>query len=33
MIEMGVDPDIILGKLQRNMGGLSIDNRVLEIWQ
>jgi hypothetical protein len=27
MIEMGVDPDIILGKVQRLLGGLSIDNQ------
>jgi hypothetical protein len=27
MIEMGVDPDIILGKVQRQMGGLNIDNQ------
>jgi hypothetical protein len=27
MIEMGANPDIILGKLQRKMGGLSIDNQ------
>jgi hypothetical protein len=27
MIEMGVDPDIILGKVQRQLGGLSIDNQ------
>jgi hypothetical protein len=26
MIEMSVDPDIILGKEQRHMGGLNIDN-------
>jgi hypothetical protein len=27
MIEMGVDLDIILGKVQRQLGGLSIDNQ------
>jgi hypothetical protein len=27
MIEMGVDPDIILGRVQRQMGGLNIDNQ------
>jgi hypothetical protein len=27
MIEMGVNPDIILGKVQRQMGFLSIDNQ------
>jgi len=27
MIETGVDPDIILGKLQRHIGGLNIDNQ------
>ena len=27
MIEMGVDPDIIMGKVQRQLGGLSIDNQ------
>jgi hypothetical protein len=27
MIETGVDPDIILGKVQRQLGGLSIDNQ------
>jgi hypothetical protein len=27
MIEMSVDPDIILGKTQRKLGGLSIDNQ------
>jgi hypothetical protein len=26
MIETGADPDIILGKIQRKLGGLSIDN-------
>jgi hypothetical protein len=27
MIEMGVDPDIILGKVQRQLGGLNIDDQ------
>jgi hypothetical protein len=27
MIEMGADPNIILGRVQRNMGGLNIDNQ------
>jgi hypothetical protein len=27
MIETGIDPDIILGKVQRNIGGLIIDNQ------
>jgi hypothetical protein len=27
MIEMGVDPDIILVKVKRQLGGLSIDNQ------
>jgi len=27
MIEIGADPDIILGRVQRNMGGLNIDNQ------
>ena len=27
MIETGVDPDIILERVQRNMGGLNIDNQ------
>ena len=27
MIEMGADPDIILGRVQRQMGGLNIDNQ------
>jgi hypothetical protein len=27
MIETGVDPDIILGRVQRQMGGLNIDNQ------
>jgi hypothetical protein len=27
MIEMGVDPDITLRSVQRNMGGLNIDNK------
>jgi hypothetical protein len=27
MIETGVDPDIILGKVQRQLGGLIIDNQ------
>jgi hypothetical protein len=27
MIETGVDPDIILGKVQRQLGGLNIDDK------
>jgi hypothetical protein len=27
MIKMGVDPDIILGRVQRQPGGLSIDDQ------
>jgi hypothetical protein len=27
MIEMGTDPNIILGRVQRQMGGLNIDNK------
>jgi hypothetical protein len=27
MIKIGVDPEIILGKVKRNLGGLSIDNQ------
>jgi hypothetical protein len=27
MIEMGVDPNIILGKVQRELTGLSIDSQ------
>jgi hypothetical protein len=27
MIKIGADPDIILGKVKRNLGGLSIDNQ------
>jgi hypothetical protein len=27
MIEMGIDPDIILGKVQRQMGNLNIDDQ------
>jgi hypothetical protein len=27
MIETGVEPDIILGRVQRKLGGLSIDNQ------
>jgi hypothetical protein len=27
MIEMGANPDIILGKVQIHLGGLSIDNQ------
>jgi hypothetical protein len=27
MIEMGADPNIILGRVQRKLGGLSIDNQ------
>jgi hypothetical protein len=31
MIEMGVDPNIILGRVQRKLGGLSIDNQGASI--
>jgi hypothetical protein len=27
MIEMGIDLDIILGRVQRQLGGLNIDNQ------
>jgi hypothetical protein len=27
MIEMGVDPDIILGKVQRQLGSMNIDDQ------
>jgi hypothetical protein len=27
MIEIGTNPDIILGKVQRQMGGLNIDSQ------
>jgi hypothetical protein len=31
IVETGDDPDIILGKVQRNLGGLSIDNQGASI--